>query len=505
MAAKFTPVGLDTSEWFSSITPGFFSSIPLPEPTQTHFYVASRALSYFPVVNERGACYMPGDLTDDIAKTFIGKLANLKHDKGEIVGTVCQSALTDLGCDVIIEIDREAADAQGLTLEDLKQGMVFSQCSVEVQRDLSKCRYLVLGENSEVLRTVPVLLGHQAGMKRTAGTGYRYQNKYEVAEAIVPEYFSGIALVPNPADPTAQLYAAAADNKGLDDTLNMNPYSALLDCNEDGSTKEPYGPHASYADPGFQKDEKKRYPLDTAEHTRAAASYFGMTKNREKYTPEQRARIERTIARAESNHGIYHPEQAAAPEAPASTIQEKASMTDVEIKALQDEIVALKAEIASAKAKEVASEEVSAKYATLQTEHEAMKTELASVTTERDAVKTENETFKAEKASAERTSRVEALVSELVALHPAEGDALAALKETASTVIDDATKIHTLKLERELFALKAKVAESASAPGTVTTPVTKEIANNGIPPVPSFDVTSGGLNTKQRTELFAKL
>jgi len=69
------------------------------------------------------------------------------------------------------------------------------------------------------------------------------------------------------------------------------------------STTSPYG-NVTYADPGFQKDKQKRYPLDTAEHVRAAASYFGMPKNAEKYTPEQRSHIKAAIAAAESRLGI---------------------------------------------------------------------------------------------------------------------------------------------------------------------------------------------------------
>jgi hypothetical protein len=42
--------------------------------------------------------------------------------------------------------------------------------------------------------------------------------------------------------------------------------------------KKPYG-DVTYADPGYQKDGKKRYPLDTEAHCRAAWSYINMPKN----------------------------------------------------------------------------------------------------------------------------------------------------------------------------------------------------------------------------------
>ena len=40
------------------------------------------------------------------------------------------------------------------------------------------------------------------------------------------------------------------------------------------ANKEPYG-SVEYADPGYQSDGVKRYPLDTEKHVRAALSYFG--------------------------------------------------------------------------------------------------------------------------------------------------------------------------------------------------------------------------------------
>lgn len=69
------------------------------------------------------------------------------------------------------------------------------------------------------------------------------------------------------------------------------------------ATKKPYG-DVKYADPGYQDDKKKRYPLDTAAHVKAAASYFGMEKNRSKYTAEQQKKIDAAIKAAEKKLGI---------------------------------------------------------------------------------------------------------------------------------------------------------------------------------------------------------
>jgi len=46
---------------------------------------------------------------------------------------------------------------------------------------------------------------------------------------------------------------------------------------------EPYG-DVKYADTGFQEDGKKRYPLDSEEHCRAAWAYINMPKNAAKYS-----------------------------------------------------------------------------------------------------------------------------------------------------------------------------------------------------------------------------
>ncbi len=59
--------------------------------------------------------------------------------------------------------------------------------------------------------------------------------------------------------------------------------------------KEPYG-DVPYADPGYQSDKKKRYPLDTESHIRSAHNYFSQERNSSKYSPEQRAKIKARIA-----------------------------------------------------------------------------------------------------------------------------------------------------------------------------------------------------------------
>lgn len=67
-------------------------------------------------------------------------------------------------------------------------------------------------------------------------------------------------------------------------------------------SKQPYG-DVKYADPGYQKDGKKRYPLDTETHVRAAWSYINQADNASLYTAEQLASIKAKIKAAMKDIG----------------------------------------------------------------------------------------------------------------------------------------------------------------------------------------------------------
>ena len=65
----------------------------------------------------------------------------------------------------------------------------------------------------------------------------------------------------------------------------------------EADAKEPYG-DVKYADPGYQEDGKKRYPIDTPDHIRAAWSYINQEGNAGKYSPEQLKKIKARIRAA---------------------------------------------------------------------------------------------------------------------------------------------------------------------------------------------------------------
>lgn len=69
----------------------------------------------------------------------------------------------------------------------------------------------------------------------------------------------------------------------------------------DGS--KPYG-DVAYADPGYQADKKKRYPIDSEAHCRAAWSYINQADNAAKYTAEQVSAIKGRIRSAGKKYGI---------------------------------------------------------------------------------------------------------------------------------------------------------------------------------------------------------
>lgn len=82
---------------------------------------------------------------------------------------------------------------------------------------------------------------------------------------------------------------------GNDETIyadNVAMEDAALAAN-----KEPYG-DVHYADPGYKADKKKRYPIDTAEHIRAAWSYINQEKNHAGYNSGEVSKIKSRIVSA---------------------------------------------------------------------------------------------------------------------------------------------------------------------------------------------------------------
>src|SRR6266568_8340534 len=80
----------------------------------------------------------------------------------------------------------------------------------------------------------------------------------------------------------------------------------MLQFERAGNPKEPYGPKSqvAYADPGYQKDGKARYPINTVEHAKAAWSYVNQASNAGKYSSEHLASIKGRIKAALKKFGV---------------------------------------------------------------------------------------------------------------------------------------------------------------------------------------------------------
>ena len=59
-----------------------------------------------------------------------------------------------------------------------------------------------------------------------------------------------------------------------------------------------------YGDVNFADETNKKYPLDTPAHVKAAASYWGMAKNKAKYSAEDQKKISAKISAAEKKFKI---------------------------------------------------------------------------------------------------------------------------------------------------------------------------------------------------------
>jgi hypothetical protein len=73
--------------------------------------------------------------------------------------------------------------------------------------------------------------------------------------------------------------------------------------NAPGNGKLPYG-KVKYADPGYQKDGKKRYPIDTSKHIHAAWSYINKAANAGAYSAAQLSKIKGRIKAAAAKIGM---------------------------------------------------------------------------------------------------------------------------------------------------------------------------------------------------------
>ena len=99
----------------------------------------------------------------------------------------------------------------------------------------------------------------------------------------------------------SESYNPLAIFESIEDVQVVERFSALEQMEE--ASKKPYG-DVAYADPGYQKDKVKRYPINGAGHVRSAWSYINQPKNANLYTAAQLSRIKSRIKSAAKKYGV---------------------------------------------------------------------------------------------------------------------------------------------------------------------------------------------------------
>ena len=105
-------------------------------------------------------------------------------------------------------------------------------------------------------------------------------------KAVIGKLKTGSMDVGSDVDPTGIL--------ALADDGTPESFGDVLEAELAKDAKKPYG-DVDYADPGFQADGVRRYPLDSESHIRSAWSYIHQARNRKKYSPKQLNHIESRI------------------------------------------------------------------------------------------------------------------------------------------------------------------------------------------------------------------
>jgi phage head maturation protease len=134
--------------------------------------------------------------------------------------------------------------------------------------------------------------------------GGRIEDRDELDKTIITAIkLIEVSLVDRPANPECEiLMAKRSADAALDDLVELLKKKAvdpeiLIDAALEKDAAKPYG-DVEYADPGYQEDKKKRYPIDTEAHIRAAGNYINKEKNQAQYSSAQVASIKRKIVAA---------------------------------------------------------------------------------------------------------------------------------------------------------------------------------------------------------------
>jgi len=108
-----------------------------------------------------------------------------------------------------------------------------------------------------------------------------------------------ISVVDRPANPDAVFDCwKLATDAAAGDGVGTSASAARQPAESHSNTGDSAAGSVDYADPGYQADGRKRYPLDTERHIRAAWAFIHRPANARRYSPDQVDRIKARIGAA---------------------------------------------------------------------------------------------------------------------------------------------------------------------------------------------------------------
>jgi hypothetical protein len=195
--------------------------------------------------------------------------------------------------EVVLSTEAKDRDGENLWIDEWKQPLPER---IHIDGDHGRSIEKTVGS------AVPRIEGNRLiGKGEFAGTPYAQMVRQLVNEGHIRNLSVNYGEKKNQKDgkPLRELYNAAFV------AIPANPEAVVLSskAKKDDDGKKPYG-DVTYADPGYQEDGKKRYPLDSEDHVRSAWSYINQRSNASQYSAEQLSNIKSRIRSAAKKFGI---------------------------------------------------------------------------------------------------------------------------------------------------------------------------------------------------------
>ncbi len=207
------------------------SPLKAPEADDSFSYLVGRAVTAYPEINGNNASFVEEDfgLTRGL-KQFIGTdkgfkfgLANANHSVGPgksnmVLGSIREDVWADNGVDLIVQIDKRACEAYSVEPEDFMESGGLNSFSIEIACDRDRSTFVAMtNPASQKLEDQTIFTAEEAAQKGIRRTSFAepdtflYDDKYMVVELCSPIRCRGVAVLPDPADKTANVYEVAAN------------------------------------------------------------------------------------------------------------------------------------------------------------------------------------------------------------------------------------------------------------------------------------------------------